>query len=242
MPYAFPQTSSGYTPNDIYQFSVFSALAAGFNVGKSRAEDLIKHGTDGIGVFENGCLMVLEDGKAYAIESNGDARPAAHHELLPFAMVTIFRPIREVRTVLRSMEDLTKLMSIANMDISPLGVGGTNSYMPFQVEGHFMHMAIDNGQGVQKCFANVRGTIFGFAVPEWMETVSGPRIHCHFLSEDTESEYKRVGGRVVEFKTCGEAVLSPAKSGRFHLGFPQNPIWEHLKLEKKEASNEHRAR
>lgn len=228
MPFQPQHIRSGHIPNDIYQFSTFSGLNAGFRIGKPRAEDLTKHGTDGIGAFENGNLMVLEAGKAYEIDTSGEARLAGPEKLLPFAMVTIFRPIREVRTVLSCMKDLVELMSIANMDISPLGVGGTNSYMPFQLEGLFEYMKVELAFGFGNTYRDVRGTIFGFAVPEWMEAVSGPRIHCHFLSEDPETDEVREGGRVVEFKTYGEAVLSPSKCGRFHLGFPQNPVWEQL--------------
>lgn len=60
-------------PNDVFQFSTYAALKAGFNQGQPRTADLTSHGSDGIGVYEDGSLMMLKSGQAYAIAKDGKA-------------------------------------------------------------------------------------------------------------------------------------------------------------------------
>ena len=54
---------------------------------------------------------------------------------------------------------------------------GINSPVPFAVRGAFSSVKTTKGE-----LKGVVGTIFGFAVPAWMENVSGPGIRCCFLS------------------------------------------------------------
>ena len=92
--------------------------------------------------------------------------------------------------------------------------------MPFRLRGAFKYI---NTQ--QQTFWDVKGTIFGFCVPNWQKEVSGEGLQCCFLTED-----KAQGGRVIDFETGTESVLEWAKCGRFHLGFPQDDEFEELKL------------
>jgi acetolactate decarboxylase len=78
-----------------------------------------------------------------------------------------------------------------------------------------------------------QGVVFGFLVPEWLEGVCGPRMHCHVVFGDQTGASKAMdgyGGRVLEFTTQGEVEL--AKTGRFHLGFPRGDEWESANLAK----------
>lgn len=216
-------------PNDIFQFSAPSALQAGFKTGQPRAADLTSHGSDGIGVFENGRLMILLDSQASVIESDGTVKKAAMDARLPFAMVTIFRPMYGIDAELTSISALDKLISTSET----IPIGGTNSLMPFKLEATFASIEFVGGQSdVQRhTHNNIKGIIFGVVVPIWMEAISGPRIHCHFLSHEAPNgATSRVGGRVLNLKTTGGGILSLAKTGRFHLGFPQGSDWETIQL------------
>lgn len=66
---------------------------------------------------------------------------------------------------------------------------GANNPVPFAVRGAFSSVTTTKGE-----LKNVQGTIFGFAVPAWMESVSGPGIRCCFLSG-----CHMKGGEVVDF-------------------------------------------
>ncbi|KAF2826638.1 alpha-acetolactate decarboxylase [Ophiobolus disseminans] len=207
----------GSIPNDIFQFSTYAALNAGFNTGQPRTADLTSHGTDGIGSYEDGNLMILIDRQAYAIRKDGTVVPGPQDSRLPFAMVTIFQPTYRVQLPSLSFEGLEDLIS--SSELGP--AKGINTLVPFKISGTFASVALEQG-GTR---TGVDGTVFGFVVPKWMKDISGPRIHAHFVDE---SETK--GGSVSDFEIEEAVTLGFAKCGRFHLGFPQGPEWEDVKL------------
>lgn len=207
----------GSIPNDIFQFSTHAALHAGFNQGQPRTADLTSHGTDGIGVYEDGSLMILKDKQAHTIQKNGKTSPAPMNARLPFAMVTLYEPTFRAKVDSASLDSLDALVS--SDDFGP--AKGVNTLMSFKIAGRFESVEFGNGPDQSV----IDGTVFGFVVPEWMRAISGPRIHAHFL--DANEEF---GGQVTDFNMVEEAILSFAKCGRFHLGFPQGEEWEDLKL------------
>lgn len=207
----------GSIPNDIFQFSIYAALNAGFHTGQPRTADLTSHGTDGIGVYEDGTLMILKDKQAHAISKHGTAKPAPMDARLPFAMVTVYQPSFRLKVPSITLESFDELVS--SSELGP--AKGVNTVMPFRIAGRFD--SLDFADGAPR--KAIDGTIFGFVVPAWMKHISGERIHAHFLDASEE-----VGGEVVDFRMNEEAVLSFAKCGRFHLGFPQGEEWEETKL------------
>jgi alpha-acetolactate decarboxylase len=207
----------GSIPNDIFQFSTFAALSAGFNTGQPRTADLTSHGTHGLGVYEDGSLMILIERQAYALRKDGTVVPGPMQERLPFAMVTIFQPTYRIKLPTLSFDELEEIVS--SEELGP--AKGINTLMPFTITATFSGMELEQGGS----FANIEGTMFGFVVPRWMREISGPRIHAHFVDEEEGN-----GGKVAGFQVEEEATLGFAKCGRFHLGFPQGPEWENVKL------------
>jgi alpha-acetolactate decarboxylase len=207
----------GSIPNDIFQFSTFAALSAGFNTGQPRTADLTSHGTHGLGVYEDGSLMILIERQAYALRKDGTVVPGPMEERLPFAMVTIFQPTYRIKLPTLSFDELEEIVS--SEELGP--AKGINTLMPFTITATFSGMELEQGGS----FANIEGTMFGFVVPRWMREISGPRIHAHFVDEEEGK-----GGKVAGFQIEEEATLGFAKCGRFHLGFPQGPEWENVKL------------
>ncbi|RMZ68209.1 alpha-acetolactate decarboxylase [Pyrenophora seminiperda CCB06] len=207
----------GSIPNDIFQFSTYAALNAGFNKGQPSTADLTSHGTHGIGVYEDGSLMMLKDRQAFTLTKDGKAKQAPMEARLPLALVTVYRPSFRLKIPSISLEGLDELVS--SNDVGP--AKGVNTLMPFQIAGHFESVEFEDGPSRKE----IDGTVFGFIVPVWMRAISGPRIHAHFLDANEE-----VGGKIMDFKMAEEAVMSFAKCGRFHLGFPQGGEWEEMKL------------
>lgn len=203
-------------PNDIFQFGTAAATAAGFAEGQPRTADLASHGTDGIGSYEDGRLMILNNGEAYALSSDNKASSAPMDARLPFAMVTIFRPTFRMEVPSLDMESLDDLISSPKL----AHARAINTLAPFKVVGMFKSVEFTDG-GEQQ---DLKGIVFGYMVPKWMRGICGPRIHAHFLADSGE-----VGGKVENFET-DVATLSFAKTGRFHLGFSQSQDWEDVKL------------
>jgi alpha-acetolactate decarboxylase len=204
-------------PNDIFQFSTYAALTAGFNHGQPSTADLTTHGTHGIGVYEDGTLMLLKDKLAFSISKDGKVKPAPMQARLPFAMVTIYQPTFRVKISSATLDSLDALVS--SDDFGP--AKGVNTLMPIMIAGRFESIDFADGPSKRK----IDGTVFGFVVPAWMKHISGPRIHACFLDASEE-----VGGMVTDFEMAEDAVASFAKCGRWHLGFPQGEEWEGMKL------------
>ncbi|OAL04488.1 alpha-acetolactate decarboxylase [Phaeosphaeriaceae sp. SRC1lsM3a] len=209
----------GSIPNDIFQFSTFAAHTAGFNTGQPRTADLTGHGTDGIGIYEDGSLMILLDRSAYSIRKDGTIVPAPMNDRLPFAMVTIYQPTYRIKLPSLDFDGLEELIS--SSELGP--AKGINTLMPFKITATFAAVSLEQGGD----YANIEGTIFGYVVPKWMREISGPRIHAHFLDEEEQN-----GGKVEGFEIEQDVTLGFAKCGRFHLGFPQVPEWEDVRLSK----------
>lgn len=203
-------------PNDIFQFGTYSAVAAGFAQGQPCTRDLTSHGTDGIGSYEDGSLMILNNGEAHTLSNSNVATPAPMDARLPFAMVTIFRPTFRMEVPQLDMESLDDLLSSPKL----AHARAVNTLAPFKVVGMFKSVEYADG-GEQ---TDLKGIVFGYAVPTWLKGVCGPRIHAHFLADSGE-----VGGKIANFET-NVATLSFAKTGRFHLGFSQSRDWEDVRL------------
>jgi len=227
-------------PNDIFQFSVISALVAGLAESGPQCAHLTNHGTHGIGTFSdmNG-EMILIDRVAWHMTADGKVRKAALDAMLPFVQVCIYQPEFRVRAPKR----LTKQGIWGLIESQGGRAGGRNSYMPFRLQGSFSSMDIrvvrgrqdkDAGLGeaadnaLHKTLKDVKGTMFGFSGPVWSAGISVEGLHCHFLSDEKDGE--RTGGHVKEFVAEDGVVLDWAVCGRFHLGLPRGDDWESLDL------------
>ena len=213
-------------PNDVFQFSTWTAVQKGFSTGQPRAADLTSHGTDGIGVFEDGKLMILTDSEAFSIAENGKLSSAQLHKRLCFAMVTIFQPMRVINDF--RLDNRTLYEVLSSVEKVP-GVGGQNSVLPLKVGGTFVGLRVEGPGGSIIEREKIKGTMFGYRVPDWMEGISGPGLHCHFVSEEKGGE-GGLGGRVLSFEELKDAWVLVGKCGRFHLGFPQGEDWEAFEL------------
>ena len=119
--------------------------------------------------------------------------------------------------------------------------GGKNSFIPFRIRGTFAKVKIRQNNSLRRQqeslqsadsegdLTDVKGTIFGFIGPEFFAGVSVTGVHCFFLS-DRDDNGERRGGAFVDFETKGQAEVSWAVTGRYHLGFPRGDEWEDLSI------------
>ncbi len=166
-------------PNDIFQFSTYSALHAGFTESLLLTTELMTHGTDGIGVYEDGRLLILKDSLAHAIRQDGDMEPAPMRTHLCFAIVSTFQPPFRAKIPSLTLEGLDELLS--SSEFGP--AKGINTLMPFKITGMFESVELEDAASTSTWSKkqNIAGSVVGFVVPTWMKAISGPRIHAHFL-------------------------------------------------------------
>jgi acetolactate decarboxylase len=243
-------------PNDIYQFSLISALHEGLSHDGPPVKALGGYGTDGIGNFtrHEGELLFL-DSTAYHIKPKAEdgsclVERAKADAQLPFVMVTKFVP--QFGLDVNGELEMGSLLDIFGSE-GPKA-GGKNSFMPFKIRGEFAEVKVavigktgrspssstpssQSGsaapeKGQEHQLKDVKGSIFGFVGPAWAEAISVSGMHCYFLSEQGESGKVR-GGRVKDFKAKGKVQIAWSVTGRFHMGFPPpSEEWNLLKLGK----------
>lgn len=204
-------------PNDIHQYSLLSAYTAGLNTGGPPTAFLAQQGTHGLGICEDeGGDMILLDSEAYSFAASGSATLMEEDEQIPFVMVTAFAPQQKAR--------LPK--GTTRKKVREGFERGKNTPMPFRIVGRFAYISTK-----QETYWDVRGTIFGFYLPDWQRDISGEGVQCCYLSEDRER-----GGRVADFETGEASLLEWARCGRFHLGFPQDEEFQQVRLRRASVS------
>lgn len=203
-------------PNDIFQYSLLSALTRGLTSGGPPASRLGGYGTHGVGQV-SGSLndLLLLEGQAYEL-ADGRAKRVTNVQL-PFVMVTGFDPEYRAKP-----QGTTRLANLRDAFASGgPGARAKNSYAPFSVYGKFERVQVKGG----KTLENIRGTMFGIAAPAWASEISYKGFHCSFLSDD-----KSQGGKVEEFE-AKDVTVEWALTGRYHLGFPPDPAYQEMNLE-----------
>lgn len=217
-------------PNEIYQYSIVSALMDGVAENGLPISTLLSHGDHGLGTFRHmvGELIVV-DGVAYQMKSDGkitavDVDPKAD-VITPFAMNTHFQAKKVTEAVLES--------KAATYDvISSMVPEAPNTYLSIRIEGVFKSVTYRTVGGqcrpheglievgarqTSRTFENVEGTIIGFRSPKYMENVSVAGDHLHFISAD-----KTKGGHLLGLASEGKVKVEVAPALKFHLELPEN--------------------
>ena len=184
-------------PNDIFQFSLLTAFSGGLKDGGPPVGFLMNHGTHGIGVFEDDeSDMVALDSAYYSFDEDGEATEAEEEDQLPFVMVTIFQPPQSQRVKTPKGTTSKKVKEVFERS--------KNTPMSFKISGKFGYISTK-----QQTYWDVKGTIFGFCIPNWQGHISGEGLQSCFLAED-----KSKGGRVNDFET-GEGALLEVRSNEY---------------------------
>jgi alpha-acetolactate decarboxylase len=233
-------------PNDIFQFSTTAALQAGYTGQGPVVHHLQGYGSFGLGAIagSNDELIYL-DSQPFQVSTSsmkdGDqkhvARSATSNSGLAFVMVTRFVPEYEVNV--GGQLEKGSLLDVFNSQQGQ-GAGGKNSFIPFKVRGSFAKIKIRRNQALRRQqkldeiledeLVDVKGTVFGFCGPDFFKGVSVTGAHCCFLS-DKDANGQRQGASFVDFVTAGEAEVTWAVTGRYHLGFPRGDDWEELDIQ-----------
>ena len=185
----------------IYLCSPVNALVEGIYEQKIPFTEIKKHGDFGLGTFDNlDGEMVMLDGKIYQITSDGRVSETDDLALTPFSCVTFYNPAsHDVLDQEMSYEEF--LDWLKNLLPSP------NIFYALRIEGAFAHVKVRSVPKQESYrplvevaknqpvfnFTNIEGTLAGFFTPSFMESLSVPGLHLHFLSNDLQQ-----GGHLLE--------------------------------------------
>jgi acetolactate decarboxylase len=185
----------------IYLCAPVNALVEGIYEEKIPLATIRQHGDFGLGTFDDlDGEMVMLDGEVFQITGDGRVHQVDDRVNTPFACVTFYRPL--------SHDDLDGELSYAEFqewlrELLP----SPNIFYAIRAEGRFASL---RARSVPKqesyrplvevaqeqpefTFEDVEGTLAGFFTPAFVESLSVPGLHLHFLSADRQR-----GGHLLE--------------------------------------------
>ncbi len=186
----------------LYQVSTIGAFQEGLYDGIISLNSLGKSGNFGIGTYEGlDGEMVELDGIFYQIKASGKVECPADSIRTPFAMITSYTP--DMQTTLARPADMKELL--AHIDsllptkniMYAIRIDGAFGYMktrsvPKQTKPYPRLADVIKNQSIFE-FKYVEGTIVGYWLPEYMQRISSPGYHLHFLSAD-----RKAGGHILD--------------------------------------------
>jgi len=186
----------------IFQTSTIDALMEGVYDGDFSFGELKKHGDFGLGTLNDlDGEMIGLDGVFYQVRSDGKVFVVPDAARTPFAAVTFFEPDKSLT--------LKKPLGCRELEsyIETL-LPSKNIFYALRVEGSFDNVKTRSVPRQKKPFPplteavkhqsyfeleDVRGTMAGFWLPEYMKDINAAGFHLHFIAEDKES-----GGHVLD--------------------------------------------
>ncbi|MEI6499781.1 MAG: acetolactate decarboxylase [Armatimonadota bacterium] len=219
----------------LYQVSTLDALLAGVFDRAAKVGELLLHGDTGLGCFEavDGEMVVL-DGKAWQVKSDGTIHQATRGMGTPFAAVTYFDRDREVK--LDQRLDFTALKALLDAQLPT-----RNLFMVIRIDGEFESIKTRSVPRQSKPYPrllevsmkqaefehqNSKGTVVGVFCPYFAAGVNMPGWHFHYLSDKRDA-----GGHVLDLRLT-RGVLAFDTTPRFSLNLPESGPYTQIKLEK----------
>jgi acetolactate decarboxylase len=195
------------TEHTAIQAGTLEALMAGGYEGDTTLDEVLRLGDLGIGTIQqlDGELVIL-DGTAWAVGSNGMVREVHGSTFTPFAVVTHFAP-EVTRTVQGpfSFGQLAQVLDDAAPPDAPV--------IAIRIDGEFADLSLRSVEKQEPPYkplrevvahqtewsvASATGTLVGFRFPDATAGLEVPGYHLHFLSDD-----RSIGGHVMAATLLG---------------------------------------
>ena len=190
--------------NDVmFQASSLDSLLKGSYEGKMTVHDLLNHGDFGLGAVEymDGELVCL-DASCYRITTDGMAHKLSPESKIAFATVVFFHSNKTFALTPQSnFTDLGKYLDEKFIE--------KNSTFAIKIDGFFSNVTARSiskqdklyvplsdvvGNQTVSHFSNIKGTLVGFYIPDYMKEINVAKYHFHFLTSD-----QKFGGHVLDF-------------------------------------------
>lgn len=227
----------------LYQVSTLDALLAGVFDAAVTVGNLLQHGDTGVGCFEavDGEMVVL-DGKAYQVRSDGKVLRATPAMKSPFAEVTYFD--RDMEMKLDQPLDLKGLTAFLDKQLP-----SRNLFYVIRLDGEFEYMktrsvprqhkpypkllAVSMAQAVIE-FKQTKGTVVGVFCPYFVSGANMAGWHFHFLND------ARTGGGHVLDLWLKQGTLAIDQTPRYLLSLPESGPYTQVRLDKTNEEEMHK--
>jgi acetolactate decarboxylase len=196
----------------VYQSAPFEWLEEGNYDGTASYSEILDHGDTGLGTFDRlDGEMVLIDGSAYRVASDGTVHIIDGEMTTPFAEVTHFIPdlavkidhpmnYSEIRNYI--IEILPSDITISTIRLDGLFSETLTRSVPAQDYPYRpLEEAISKDQTTFPN-TNVKGTAVGFYHPGYMSGVNAEGFHLHFINGNRD-----YGGHLLDF-TMESGIIS----------------------------------
>lgn len=213
--------------NELFQYSLISALMDGVASKGLPIATLLSHGNHGLGTFRYMAgEMIILDGELYQMKSDGTVTPvdpASSDAVAPFANVTQFEATVDATTAISSKEEVSAVLT-------RLLPRSQNHFVAVRLDGDFKSVTVRTAAGqteprqslrevgkhqTSHTFESVTGTVIGFRSPGFVEGIGVPGIHLHFITAD-----RKRGGHTLALETSGEVRVRAAELTKMHLELP----------------------
>ena len=199
----FSQQTQSQNHDVFFQASSLDSLVKGSYEGKITVHDLLNQGDFGLGAVEymDGELVCLDE-KCYRITTDGMAHELSPESKIAFASVVFFQSNKTFDiSQQQNFTELQKYLDDKLMD--------KNDIFAIKIDGFFSDITTRTVQKQDRLYVplskvianqtithllNVRGTLVGFYVPDYMKEINVAKYHFHFLTEN-----KEFGGHVLDF-------------------------------------------
>jgi len=179
----------------LFQASSLNSLLRGSYEGKITAHDLLDHGDFGLGAMEymDGELVCL-DAACYRVAVDGTAHRLTPESKIAFATAVFFKADKTAD--IGKQRNFTELQKYLDGELVE-----KNSMFAIRVSGFFsditarsipkqdkMYVPLSEVVANQTVshFSNVRGTLVGFYIPDYMKEINVARYHFHFITDGRE--------------------------------------------------------
>ncbi len=209
---------------EITQVNTIDSLLAGVYDGDMTLGELRRYGDFGIGTFDKlDGEMLFYRGVFHQIKGDGSVAIPGDDMTTPFASVVRFPPVKRLCATGVTFEQLCRSIDKTARN--------QNIFVAVAVTGEFTAMHTRSVPAQNKPYRplaevtrtqpefkmeNIRGTVVGFRLPDYVKGINVPGYHLHFISED-----KQRGGHILGFQ-LKSGVVEVAEIHNFRMILPGN--------------------
>ena len=225
----------------LYQVGLPSTFMSGMYNGILSISELKKHGDFGLGAPDKlDGELIMENSRMYQTRFTGKTSGVNDSATTCLSMVCFFKPDLTVRTVgIRSGKEafawLDSLLTNKN-GIYAIRITGEFEYLQtraFPPVIQYPYPDITTLMPAQHYFEmhKIHGMMVGFRSPAYMESVTIPGFHFHFLSDE-----KDTGGHVTGF-TWNNATIEIEELHQFQLELPRTTEFHQFQFQKNRSED-----
>jgi len=213
----------------LFQLGNASALFSGAIEGDITYGQLREKGDFGLGTF-NGIQgeMVALNGNFYKISQKGKTIPVNPHWKTPYVELVKFTSDKAVH--FEKIDRYAALKQLLNAKLDnkniPYAIKISGMFQLMKLRSRSPRTASQTQDVIEETYSieNVKGTLVGFWFPDYLLSLTVPKFHFHFISDD-----RKMSGHVLELKAeYADAVFN--KINQIDLAFPQTLAYKNTKI------------